>query len=263
VALIGNQWKTLNADVAALEDRGHLLVFEPTPWEVHQQAARWFWDTEIFDFVADHLHLIDRHSLRIYGQAWELKQAGLEWRRAVLGRYLSGAALEVARLKANPAFASEAERVKAFIQSGAGCRATYFNLVKKLQPVEARPKLTLPHTASPADPADDFYNRLRRRFGDLHFPWPKWATARGRQLLVRWVVSRRHRGIAAERVQQCHPQTQNGTVAGKGGDVGTGPLRARQPCTRIPALLHLRAPRSATGTGVGPQCAAILHPVAG
>ena len=30
VALVGNDWKSLNADVAALEDRGHVLVFEPT-----------------------------------------------------------------------------------------------------------------------------------------------------------------------------------------------------------------------------------------
>ena len=42
VALIGNDWKTLNADVAALEDRGHVLFFEPTPLEVHRQAAGWF-----------------------------------------------------------------------------------------------------------------------------------------------------------------------------------------------------------------------------
>ena len=77
VALIGNDWKTLNADVAALEDRGHVLFFEPTALEVHCQAAGWFWDQEIFDFVAARLHLIDRHSLRTYRQAWELKQSGL------------------------------------------------------------------------------------------------------------------------------------------------------------------------------------------
>src|SRR5713226_4022568 len=53
IALVGNDWRTLNADVAALEDRGHLLLFEPTPLEVHRQAARWFWDQEVFDFVAD------------------------------------------------------------------------------------------------------------------------------------------------------------------------------------------------------------------
>src|SRR6516164_5156610 len=58
VALIGNDWKTLNADVAALEDRGHVLVFAPTALAVHRQAAAWFWDQEIFDFVAAQLHLL-------------------------------------------------------------------------------------------------------------------------------------------------------------------------------------------------------------
>ncbi len=77
VALVGNAWKTLNADVAALEDRGHLLLFEPAPLEVHLQAARWFWDAEVFDFIADHLHLFAQHSLRTYHHAWELKQAGV------------------------------------------------------------------------------------------------------------------------------------------------------------------------------------------
>src|SRR5215472_5317123 len=66
VALIGNDWKTLNADVAALEDRGHVLLFEPTALEVHRQAGAWFWDQEIFDFIARHLHLMRQHSLRIY-----------------------------------------------------------------------------------------------------------------------------------------------------------------------------------------------------
>src|SRR5262249_13133125 len=126
VALVGNDWKTLNADVAALEDRGHFVLFEPNALEVHRQAAAWFWDQEIFDFVADRLHLICQHSLRTSRQAWELKQAGLDWRQAVLHRFLTGPALAVARLKANPAYASEAARVRAFVQSGAGCRATYF-----------------------------------------------------------------------------------------------------------------------------------------
>src|SRR5262249_50018689 len=140
VALVGNDWKTLNADVAALEDRGHLLLFEPAPWEVHRQAARWFWDQEIFDFVADHLHLIAQHSLRTYRHASELKQAGLDWRPSVLCRCLTGVALEVAKLKANPAFTSEAERVRAFVQSGTGCRATYFRHAQKLRPRAGTPK---------------------------------------------------------------------------------------------------------------------------
>src|SRR5262245_8917106 len=149
VALIGNDWKTLSADVAALEDRGHVLVFEPTALEVHRQAAGWFWDQEIFDFVAAHLHLMAQPSLRTYRHAWELKTAGLDWRQAVLCRCLSGSALLVARLKADPSFASEAARVRAFIAAGAGCRATYFQQARKLQPATAVPQLALTHTAPP------------------------------------------------------------------------------------------------------------------
>src|SRR5262249_9579344 len=131
LALIGNDWKTLNADVAALEDRGHVLFFEPTALEVHRQAAGWFWDPEIFDFVALPLHLIAQHSLRTYCQAFELKQAGLDWRRAVLSRCLTGSALLVARFFADPSFASEAARVRAFIAAGGGCRATYYHHTRK------------------------------------------------------------------------------------------------------------------------------------
>jgi hypothetical protein len=169
VALMGNDWKTLNADVAALEDRGHVLVFEPTALEVHRHAAAWFWDAEIFDFVADHLHLIAQHSLRTYHHAWELKQAGLDWRQAVLCRCLTGTALIVAQLKANRSFASEAARVRAFVRSGAGCRATYFRHAKQLRAAAGPPKIALTHTTPPADavPNADHLDQLRRRFGQL------------------------------------------------------------------------------------------------
>jgi hypothetical protein len=169
IALIGNDWKTLNADVAALEDRGHLLFFAPTPLEVHRQAAGWFWDQEIFDLVAAHLHLFERHSLRTYVQASELKQAGLDWRQAVLGRCLTGVALAVARLRASPAFTSEAERVREFVASGAGCRATYFNHARKLQATTEVPPLLLTHTPPVAAvPPEGHLKQLRQRFGDLH-----------------------------------------------------------------------------------------------
>jgi len=52
VAIIANRWSTVNADVAALEDRGHMIAFDPSPIEIHRQAARWFRDQEIFEFVS-------------------------------------------------------------------------------------------------------------------------------------------------------------------------------------------------------------------
>jgi hypothetical protein len=87
--------------------------------------------------------------LRTYVLAFELKQAGLDWRQGVLGRCLTGAALAVARLKANLAYPTEEDRVRAFVASGAGCRATYFNHARKLQPVADRPEITLNRSAPP------------------------------------------------------------------------------------------------------------------
>jgi hypothetical protein len=132
---------------------------------VHRHAALWFWDQEVFDFVGRRPHLMAQPSLRTYLHAWELKQAGLNWRQGVLSRFVTGVALAVAQLKANPHFTSEAQRVQAFVQSGAGCRATYFHHAKKIQPVKAPPKITLSHTSPPgaSHPGTDYLDQLQRR----------------------------------------------------------------------------------------------------
>jgi hypothetical protein len=137
VAIIANRWSTMNADVAALEDRGHMIVFDPPPIEIHRQAALWFHDQEVFDFISEHLHLITAHSFRTYLLALELKKARMDWKRTILSRFLSGRLLLVAQLKADPTFKSEAERVKAFREGGGGGRSTYFKYAKKLHPTDA------------------------------------------------------------------------------------------------------------------------------
>src|SRR3954454_14554371 len=49
VAIIANDWKTLNKNVAALQDRGHVLLFQPSVSEVHAHAGKWFKDSEIYE----------------------------------------------------------------------------------------------------------------------------------------------------------------------------------------------------------------------
>jgi hypothetical protein len=44
VIIICNDWKTLNSNVTALQDRGHLLVFQPSAAELHRKAGEWFKD---------------------------------------------------------------------------------------------------------------------------------------------------------------------------------------------------------------------------
>jgi hypothetical protein len=87
----------------------------------------------------------------------------------VLSRFLTGAALLVARLKADRNYVHEAERVRAFVQAGAGCRASYFRHARKLQPPADTPTIPLTQATPPADavPPADHLDQLRQRFGQL------------------------------------------------------------------------------------------------
>ncbi|MBI1902934.1 MAG: hypothetical protein HYS13_17695 [Planctomycetia bacterium] len=154
VAIIANQWKTLNPNVAALEDRGHLLFFNPSPLEVHTRTAEWFWDQKVFDFFSAHLHLIPDISMRHYFRAAELKRAGLNWKHLVLQQFLPDHnTLLVAQLKLDPTYQTEQQRVEAFKAKTRCCRATYFNHSRRLAPqIPVAPiRLTSPPPASRLD----------------------------------------------------------------------------------------------------------------
>ena len=80
VAIVANEWQQSNKDVLALEDRGHLIHFDPDAAEVHRKVAEWFWDQEVFDFLGERLQLIQQPSFRHYIAAAELKagRTGME-----------------------------------------------------------------------------------------------------------------------------------------------------------------------------------------
>jgi len=71
VLIIANEWKTLNKNVLAIQDRGHVNFFDPDPVEVHVRVSQWFRDQEVYDFVADCLrrNLIGRPTMRMYVKA--------------------------------------------------------------------------------------------------------------------------------------------------------------------------------------------------
>lgn len=166
-AIVANDWQRLNLDIEALEDRGHVVHFAPSALEVHQRAAEWFRDQEVFDFIGSRLSLIGQPSFRHYMAAAELKRAGLDWRSATLARCLSGKQLIVAQLKADPRFSSEQERAQSFIAAGNGCRATYFNIAKTLPAQIEPPKLILKAPEQMNETKIDIFDLLHRRHGDL------------------------------------------------------------------------------------------------
>jgi hypothetical protein len=132
VVIISNDWKTLNRNVAALEDRGHVLFFQPTAAEVHRYAGAWFDDSEIYRWFGDNLHRVREPSLRHYVRAKELKAAGMDWTTVLADEVENPRARLAAALLANSDFTSTAARVQAFIERGGGCRATFFNYRRKL-----------------------------------------------------------------------------------------------------------------------------------
>ena len=167
VAILANELRALNVNVAAVLDRGHMLVFDPAARDVHLRTAGWFWDQEVFDFIGRSLHLAERLSMRDYTLAWELKRAGMDWKSWLLVRWgMTGKRLLVAQLKANPSLGSEAQRVRAFIEQQGGCRATYYNHAKKLGPSVELPDIRL-NNLPPDRAAASLLDLLRRRFGML------------------------------------------------------------------------------------------------
>src|SRR3954464_12436349 len=132
VVIITNDWRTLNKNVAALQDRGHVLLFQPTAAEVHAQAGKWFDNREIYDWLAANLHRIREPSLRHYVRAKELKAAGMDWTEVLAAEAENRRARLAAELLTSATYASTAARVQAFVEQGGGCRATFFNYRRKL-----------------------------------------------------------------------------------------------------------------------------------
>lgn len=139
VCLIANDWKSLNQNTAAVEDRGHLICFDPTPEEVHRKVAEWFWDQDVHDWFGQFLHLIPNLSMRHYVRATELKASGLDWVKMIVSDEIPPKALLVAKLKADISFKEERDRVAAFEAAGGGGKTTWYKWTRRVQasvPVE-------------------------------------------------------------------------------------------------------------------------------
>jgi len=133
VCILCNEWQSLkNANIAAVESRGHLVVFDPDPYEIHVQAAKWFWDQVVYDQIASLLPLPGLN-FRHYIRASQLRDAGMDWTKVFLTLGFSQKALLAARIKTDPSYKSESERVRAFREAGGGTRSTYFLQVKKIR----------------------------------------------------------------------------------------------------------------------------------
>jgi hypothetical protein len=127
VAIISNDWQTLNRNVDALQDRGHVLLVEPSAAEVHAKVGTWFAVQEIYEWFSRNLHRVREPTQRHYTRARELKAAGMDWTQVLAEETENRRARLAAELLASSTYSSTTARVRAFVEQGGGCRATFFN----------------------------------------------------------------------------------------------------------------------------------------
>lgn len=141
VMLIANEWKTLNPNVRALEDRAIILHFDPSAAEVHTRVKAWFDDPEVYDFVASLLPWTPAVSMRHYEKGRRLRLAGFaDWRTSVMRMMIpSGPVGAVVAAQADPSLTTERQRVASFVRQTGRSRPTYYRIKRQLAEASTRP----------------------------------------------------------------------------------------------------------------------------
>jgi len=140
VMLIANEWRSLNGNVRALEDRAIILWFNPSHDEIHRKTAEWFDEPDIYRFIGSYLPHIPQLSMRYYDKAKRLRNAGfLDWKKSLLQMMLNDRTVAVvAGLQLDPRLSNDAQRIKQFIAETGLSRRTYYRTKANL-PVPVSP----------------------------------------------------------------------------------------------------------------------------
>lgn len=133
VCIIANEWKALNKNLGALEDRGVLMFFKPTAAEVHAKAK--CSDKEVYDFIGQHVQLIAEPSMRQYGFAATMKAMGRDWKKYLWETWnLDKKIAALVQVMYDPNLKSEKEREEEWIRQTGSSRPTYYRYKQKLRP---------------------------------------------------------------------------------------------------------------------------------
>jgi hypothetical protein len=130
--ILANSWPQENPDIEAIESRGHLLYFAPSLAEIHRHAGTFVRDTEVYEFIGDHLGLLDRLDLRVYFKAEEVKATGRRtgdadgWKEFVRAQMMEEEKRVALNLIREPGHASDNQRAQEFARiTGMSSRAFY------------------------------------------------------------------------------------------------------------------------------------------
>jgi hypothetical protein len=136
VVVLTNKWDTINEHVRAIESRAFIIVFDPTPEELHFEVGRrgWFHDQEVYEFVWQHRGFVTRPDMRAYRRIAEQKQAGRPWRKRALEMLIGNRRLrEIAKLLDDRQYTSNNQRAIAFVKQGYGVRSVYYKMLQEFR----------------------------------------------------------------------------------------------------------------------------------
>ena len=128
VILIANEWRSLNPNVRALEDRAIILHFDPPSSEVHGKVGEWFDDDEVYQYLAKVMTAVPDISMRHYVKGSQLRRAGLADGRASLLQMVAPNPHDACMIavQTDPDLRSEEERAERYVEITQCHRATYF-----------------------------------------------------------------------------------------------------------------------------------------
>lgn len=134
VILIANEWRSVSAELRALEDRALIIHFDPTNDELHESIRPWFLDEAVHDFIGSVLRFVPKVSIRHYLKGEALRRAGLsDWREILLRMLLQDSSLAwVVRLQLDQTMTTERQRIEKFIVETGKSRPTYYRLKHQL-----------------------------------------------------------------------------------------------------------------------------------
>ena len=134
--IISNEWQELNAHVHALNDRGIVIHFDPTNFEIHRRVREWFDDDEVYEFIGKYLAFIRHLSMRDYVEASKVKNAKkvkIDWKQALHNHWkLDEKIVAVVNLLEDKNL-SQNERVERFCRITGGSRATFFRTLQEVK----------------------------------------------------------------------------------------------------------------------------------
>ena len=131
VCIITNEWKALNKNLGALEDRGIVVLFQPPAHEVHAQAR--CDDPEVYEFIGQHLDLIATPSLRQYAIAVTLKKKDRDWKQYLRETWgMDEKLIALLKILDDPTVQNRGEVEREWTRQIGSSKPTYYRYVQKL-----------------------------------------------------------------------------------------------------------------------------------